>query len=132
MFAPRSVKSGIDYRELDWFRIPMLTGRSHVAGPYVDYLCSDEYTLTAAVPVTDADRFLGVAGLDVMIDTIERRLTPPLRELGEPLLLVNGVNRVLVSTDARYVAGDVLRPERIDLRDERACAGLDFRVVALA
>ncbi|MBF9337077.1 hypothetical protein G3N30_12895 [Microbacterium lacticum] len=132
VFPAESVKQGIDYRELEWFRIPMTTGRPHVAGPYVDYLCSDEYTMTAAWPVRVGGEFVGVAGLDVLIDTIEEALTPPLSALGVPLLLVNGVNRVLVSTDVRFSAGDVLRPERIEILERRASARVDLAVVRLA
>ncbi|SFO03588.1 cache domain-containing protein [Mycetocola miduiensis] len=129
VFPPRSVKQGIDYRELEWFRIPSLTGNSHVAGPYVDYLCSDEYTMTAAAPVLVDGNFVGVAGLDVLIETIERRLTPPLRALGFPVLLVNGVNRVLVSTDPRLSPGDVLRHQPV--LDRRRCDAVDLEIVVL-
>lgn len=132
VFPAESVKQGIDYRELDWFRIPMLTGRPYVAGPYVDYLCSDEYTMTAAAPVTVDGVFLGVAGLDVLIDAIERRLTPPLRALATPIVLVNEVQRVVVSTDARLSAGDVLRPVAVRELARRACEGVGLAVVALA
>ncbi|WP_159501904.1 cache domain-containing protein [Microbacterium sp. 18062] len=131
VFPAQSVKQAIDYRELEWFRVPRITGRSHVAGPYVDYLCSDEYTMTAAAPVTVNGTFVGVVGLDVLIDTIERRLTPPLRALATPLLLVNGVDRVLVSTDRRFSAGDVLRPDRVVIRDRRSCASIGLEVVTL-
>lgn len=125
----QSVKQAIDYRELEWFRVPSTTGRSHVAGPYVDYLCSDEYTMTAAAPVVVAGRFVGVAGVDVLVDTLERRLTPPLRELGIPVLLVNGVGRVLVSTDPRYAAGDVLRRAALTIEASRRCDDVDLDVV---
>ncbi|WP_411720043.1 cache domain-containing protein [Mycetocola sp.] len=130
VFPARSVKQGIDYRELEWFRVPLLSGKSHVAGPYVDYLCSDEYTMTAASPVTVDGTFVGVAGLDVLIETIERRLTPPLRALRTSLVLVNGVSRVLVSTDPRFSAGDVLRPDLV--RERRACEAVALEVVELA
>ena len=110
----------------------MTTGRPHVAGPYVDYLCSDEYTMTAAWPVRVGGEFVGVAGLDILIDTIEQRLTPPLAALGTPLLLVNGVDRVLVSTDVRYSAGDVLRPDRIEVLERRAGERVDLTAVRLA
>lgn len=132
VFPAESVKQGIDYRELDWFRIPMTTGRPHMAGPYVDYLCSDEYTMTAAWPVVIDGTFVGVAGLDVLIDTIERRLTPPLQALGTALLLVNGVDRVLVSTDVRFSAGDVLRPDRVEIVERRASERVDLAIVRVA
>lgn len=132
VFPAQSVKQAIDYRDLEWFRVPAATGSPHVAGPYVDYLCSDEYTMTAAAPVVVDGRFIGVAGLDVLVDTVERRLTPPLRALGVPLLLVNGVGRVLVSTDSRFSAGDVLRPAQITVEAQRRCTSVDLDVVVVA
>lgn len=133
VFPPQSVKQGIDYRELEWFRVPMRTGRSHAAGPYVDYLCSDEYTMTAAAPVVVEGEFVGVAGVDVLIESIERRLTPPLRALGGgPLALVNGLGRVLVATDPRLAAGDTLRGPDLAGRARRPCANAELEIVSLA
>jgi hypothetical protein len=40
-----------DYTHWDWFALPRDTGERAVAGPYVDYLCSDEYSLTLSAPV---------------------------------------------------------------------------------
>lgn len=132
VFPAQSVKQAIDYRDLEWFRVPATTGLPHVAGPYVDYLCSDEYTMTAAAPVVVEGTFVGVAGLDVLVDTVERRLTPALRALGVPLLLVNGVGRVLVSTDARYSAGDVLRTGQLTVDARHRCASVDLDVVVVS
>lgn len=132
VFPAQSVKQAIDYRELEWFRVPSTTGAAHVAGPYVDYLCSDEYTMTAAAPVVVDGVFVGVAGLDVLVDTVERRLTPSLRALHTPLLLVNGVGRVLVSTDPRFASGDVLRPGHPDVVSRLRCASIDLDVVIAA
>ena len=39
-----------DYTVLPWFTVPRETGRRHVTGPYVDWLCTQEYTLTFTVP----------------------------------------------------------------------------------
>lgn len=132
VFPAQSVKQAIDYRDLEWFRVPATTGEPHVAGPYVDYLCSDEYTMTAAAPVLVDGRFIGVAGLDVLVDTVERRLTPALRALGVPLILVNGVGRVLVSTDPRFTAGDVLRAGRLSVEARTRCTSVDLDVVVVA
>ncbi|MEP6745039.1 MAG: cache domain-containing protein [Gemmatimonadota bacterium] len=82
VLAAQSVnKERIDYNELEWFRIPMATGAPHVAGPYVDYLCSDEYMMTVASPVQLDGEFVGVAGLDLLIDSVERQLVPLLEAL---------------------------------------------------
>ena len=42
-----------DYGSLPWYDVPRTTGRRHITGPYVDYLCTDDYTLTFTVPVLD-------------------------------------------------------------------------------
>jgi len=41
----------LDYTRQSWFTVPRDTGRRHITGPYVDYLCTDEYTLTFTLPV---------------------------------------------------------------------------------
>ncbi|WP_193842598.1 cache domain-containing protein [Tsukamurella tyrosinosolvens] len=92
-------KEHIDYSELEWFRVPMATGEPHVAGPYVDYLCSDEYTMTVAVPTTVDGRRVGVFGLDLLVAVVERELTPRFASVGAQVTLVNGMGRVVVSTD---------------------------------
>ena len=46
-----SSESFRDYTTLEWWRVPAATGAPHITGPYVDYLCTDDYTLTLTVPV---------------------------------------------------------------------------------
>ena len=44
--AERGVPIGhhvFDYSRHEWFETPRATGTRHVTGPYVDYVCSDEY-----------------------------------------------------------------------------------------
>ncbi len=68
-----------DYTHWDWFTLPRDTGRRAVAGPYVDYLCSDEYSLTLSAPVHMAGRFAGVAAADVYLRHFEAAVLPLLR-----------------------------------------------------
>ena len=42
-------ESFFDYTVLPWFTVPRDTGHRHVTGPYVDWLCTQEYTLTFTV-----------------------------------------------------------------------------------
>ncbi len=122
-------KERIDYSELEWFRVPLLSGVSHVAGPYVDYLCSDEYTITIATPVRVDGAFVGVLAFDLLIDTVERQLTPLLRDLGAHVTLVNGVSRVVVSTDAEWATGDVIRNGTIEGHTRISCDGIALDVL---
>ena len=42
-----SSESFRDYTNLEWWRVPVRTGEALITGPYVDYLCTDDYTLMA-------------------------------------------------------------------------------------
>ncbi|HEU4566994.1 MAG TPA: cache domain-containing protein [Marmoricola sp.] len=98
-----------DYTVMDWFAIPQATGRRHVTGPYVDYLCTNDYTLTFTVPVTVGGRFLGVAGCDVGVGTAERALLPAMRAAAGRLVVANRDGRVLASNNGQHMSGDLVR-----------------------
>ncbi|WP_207455182.1 cache domain-containing protein [Herbiconiux sp. SYSU D00978] len=122
-------KERIDYSELEWYRMPMLTRQPHVAGPYVDYLCSDEYTITLAVPVFIGEEFLGVAGLDLLVEEVERDLSPLLAEASDaPVTIVNGAGRVVLSTDLRRATGDSLRGPATAGLERATCGGIALEV----
>ncbi|WP_309065228.1 cache domain-containing protein [Microbacterium sp.] len=130
VLAAQSVnKEHIDYSELEWYRVPMSTGAPHVAGPYVDYLCSDEYTITIAVPAVVDGTAMGVAGLDLLVSDVERELTPRFAALGHQVTLVNGVGRVVVSTDPRCATGDSVRGSRLAELPRIACEGVALDVI---
>jgi hypothetical protein len=107
----------------------MSTGLPHVAGPYVDYLCSDEYTITITVPVVIEETPLGVAALDLLVSEVERELTPRFTALGQQVTLVNGVGRVVVSTDPRCAAGDSVRGSRLASLPRIPCQGVALDVI---
>jgi hypothetical protein len=98
-----------DYTELPWFSVPRETGRRHITGPYVDFLCSDEYALTFTVPVSHESRFVGVVGSDVYVRLFEPVMLPRLRALGAPAALVNAQGRIAVSTSVRRPVGSLVR-----------------------
>jgi len=124
-------KGNIDYSELEWYRVPMLTGEAHIAGPYVDYLCSDEYTITVAAPVSIDDEFVGVTGLDVLIDTVERDLTPRLVKLGSAITIVNSAGRVVVSTNRRVATGESLRGDGYRDAERVPCVRTPLEIVLI-
>ncbi|MGN6244136.1 MAG: cache domain-containing protein [Motilibacteraceae bacterium] len=98
-----------DWTTLPWYSVPEQTGQQHVTGPYVDYLCTDDYTLTFTMPVLAAGRFVGVTGADVYARTVERRLSEALREVPEPAAIVNAQGRVVAGNEDAPVTGDLLR-----------------------
>ncbi|MEV4774491.1 cache domain-containing protein [Microbacterium sp. LWH12-1.2] len=130
VLASQSVnKENIDYSALEWYRVPMSTGDPHVAGPYVDYLCSDEYTITIAAPAEVNGTRIGVAGLDLLVSAVERELTPRFTALGHEVTLTNGVGRVVVSTDPRCATGDSIRGSRLEGLPRIACEGVALDVI---
>ena len=100
-----------DYTTLEWWRIPFLTGARHLTGPYVDYLCTDDYTVTLTVPLVVDGEFLGVVGCDALVARLEERFLPALRILDIPAAVVNASGRIVTATDARREPGAILRLE---------------------
>ncbi|MGV8970124.1 MAG: cache domain-containing protein [Microbacteriaceae bacterium] len=98
-----------DYTTLEWWRVPASTRSPHITGPYVDYLCTDDYTLTLTVPVLIGDRLIGVTGADIYVNDIERLLLPHVRAIGRTATVVNSSGRVVVSTDSQRPTGSLLR-----------------------
>ncbi len=98
-----------DYTALEWWRVPVRTGVRHLTGPYVDYLCTDDYTITLTVPLVVDGEFLGVVGCDALVARLEALLLPPLRDLDAPAVIVNASGRIVTATDARRAPGAMLR-----------------------
>jgi len=106
--AGESAHGALDYTRRQWFRVPERTGRRHVTGPYVDYVCTDEYIVTISQPVLLGARMLGIVGADVLVETLEEVLLGRLREAGATLVHAQG--RVLASADDRLAAGRLIDP----------------------
>ncbi|MFE7353304.1 cache domain-containing protein [Streptomyces sp. NPDC057543] len=98
-----------NYTHWDWFTLPRDTGQRAIAGPYVDYLCSDEYSLTLSSPVTVGGRFMGVAAADIYLRRFEAVVTPLLQRLPGPARLVNARGRVAASTDPHHFVGSLTK-----------------------
>jgi len=117
-----------DFPSLEWYRVPSSTHRTHITGPYVDHLCACDYIVTVTSPVERDGAVLGVVGVDVYVKRLERELLPVLLATGEPIALVNGSGRVLLSGDPAVVVGSVV----VAPDDALSCAGTPFRVVETA
>lgn len=128
LLAERGVPLGhhvFDYTRHEWFQVPLTTGRAHVTGPYVDYVCTDEYVLTATAPVVVGGRMVGVVGADTLLETFEGLLAEPLR--GGDAVLVNGHDRCVVAADPLLRSG-----QRVDVASfavVRPLPDLPFRVL---
>ena len=137
---------GEAYSRREWFTVPVETGVSHVTGPYVDFICTDEYTVTLTSPVRVDGGVVGVVGADVFVESLEEVLLPDLRSVHPEASLVNRVGRVVVSADPQLAAGRLLvgdwrqaaDPGRMELRGPEyagrlaavhPCGGLPLAVV---
>ena len=98
-----------DYTTLEWWRVPARTGTRHLTGPYVDYLCTDDYTVTITTPVSVGGEMVGLVGTDAYVARLEQVLLPVIRESGHPCTLVNASSRIVASTDPRRPTGALLR-----------------------
>ena len=125
-----------DYTTLSWFEEPQRTGKRAITGPYVDYLCTDSYTLTFTAPMVAADRFLGVAGVDVLARWFEQHLFSVLDacgQLDDGCVVVNRAGRVVACPGGDWVTGDLIRELASGLTSATAwqitrCAGTPFVV----
>jgi len=99
-----------DYTTLEWWRVPATTHERHITGPYVDYLCTDDYTLTSTMPAFHDGQMIGVVGADLYVNDIERTLLPAVRGAGRRAALVNASGRVVVASDSSRPTGSLIRP----------------------
>jgi hypothetical protein len=102
-----------DIGRQQWFTVPRDTAGRHVTGPYVDYVCASQYTLTFTVPILRDGVFAGVAGADVFVGDIERTLRPALRAVGVPVAVVNKQGRIVAGTTAHHITGSLIREPHI-------------------
>jgi len=126
-------ESFYDYSVKEYFARPAVTGLPEIEGPYVDYLCTQEYILTCAVPVLVRDRFVGVVGADISIGSFQRRLLD--EDFGGvdiAAALVNNKGRVIFSTVSRLEPGSMVRnaelTEWFTAKDRAAVRTTDFKV----
>ncbi|GAA1164024.1 hypothetical protein GCM10009606_47180 [Nocardioides aquiterrae] len=127
LLAERGVPLGhhvFDYTRHEWFQTPLTTGERHVTGPYVDYVCTDEYVLTATVPVLVDGRMAGVAGADTRLETFEELMRS---SLTGDVVLINGHDRCVVAADPLLRSGQKVDPAAYPVA--RNLPGLPFRVL---
>ncbi|MET4096127.1 hypothetical protein [Arthrobacter sp. UYCu712] len=97
------------YVRAEWFRIPVETGQAHATGPYMDFLCTDEYVLTFTHPVfcRPDGPVAGIVGIDVTVQRLERGAMALLRRIGDRATLASPDGRAIVSAAADIAAGDL-------------------------
>ncbi|HEY6791073.1 MAG TPA: GntR family transcriptional regulator [Trebonia sp.] len=94
-----------DYTTAAWYTAAEQLATAQATGPYVDYFCTGEYTITLSVPVRLGGRFLGVAAADVLVSNLEGQVLPALLAAGRPVALTSPEGRVIAATTADLVPG---------------------------
>jgi hypothetical protein len=107
-----------DYTNEDWYTHPERTRDVGIAGPFVDHVCTGQYSATLTVPAVDGEEFLGVAAADILVSSIERRLLPRLLRAGRPLVVATATGRVIVSTDPEWAPGLLLPKSWLTRQDD--------------
>lgn len=119
-----------DFRALEWYQVPESTHQTHITGPYVDQLCTCDYILTLTMPVRVDDEMVGVVGTDIYVKRPEREPLPLFLALNEPVVLLNEVGRVVVSTESTMLVGDILPNPQHSLAGytQLPCTGTPLRI----
>jgi DNA-binding FadR family transcriptional regulator len=94
-----------DYTAAAWYENARLSGGPQATGPYVDYFCTGEYTITLSVPVRLDGRFLGVAAADVLVPSLEGQVMPGLLRSAGPVALTSPDGRVIAATARDWAPG---------------------------
>jgi GntR family transcriptional repressor for pyruvate dehydrogenase complex len=105
-----------DYTAAAWYANALRSGGPQATGPYVDYFCTGEYTITLSVPVRADGRFLGVAAADILVPSLEGQVMPGLLASAHPVALTSPDGRVIAATardwapGLRWPSGGTVRP----------------------
>ncbi|HKE78300.1 MAG TPA: cache domain-containing protein [Solirubrobacteraceae bacterium] len=108
-----------DYTTTDWYATPERTRLARMAGPFVDFACTNEYAITLSSPVHAGGEMLGVAAADVLVSSVEGRVLPTLVALDRAVALTNADGRVITSNTPAVVTG-----QRVDAGAQGASSWL--------
>lgn len=98
-----------DYEQLEWFRGGFGAEARTIAGPYIDYLGVNDYITTWTIPLTVHGRTVGVVGLDMKVNTVEKFLIPILLKAAQRrAAVVNESSQVIVSTIGPLASGTLV------------------------
>lgn len=99
-----------DYSEKEFYVLPEQTKARYAAGPYIDYLGTNKHIVTYCIPVMCHERFVGVAGADIDVQSLQGELIDLLPD-DMPLtaLVINQRGRVILSNDANWATGSLYR-----------------------
>jgi DNA-binding FadR family transcriptional regulator len=94
-----------DYTAEEYYLAAQGSQLPHATAPYVDYACTNEYAITVVSPVWSKGRFLGAAGADVLVSSLERLVLPAMTSLARPVALTSDNGRVIASNVPHVLPG---------------------------
>lgn len=98
-----------DYEKLEWFRGGFGAEARTIAGPYIDYLGVNDYITTWTIPLIVGGATIGVVGLDLKVNTLEKFLMPTLLKASQRrAAVVNETSQILVSTIGPLASGTLV------------------------
>lgn len=98
-----------DYEQLEWFRGGFGAEARTLAGPYIDHFGVQDYITTWTIPLVIKNRTVGVVGLDLKVDALEKVLVPKLLKASNGrAALVNETGQVIVSTIGPFSSGTLV------------------------
>ncbi|MEF3322426.1 cache domain-containing protein [Gulosibacter sp. GYB002] len=95
-----------EYRHLSWYIAPAEYGCAGFTGPYFDFLCANQLTLTLSTPVFHHGEFAGVTACDIDVPDAERALLQACGDFSGEAALTNAEGQVICSTTASWLPGD--------------------------
>lgn len=101
-----------DYEQLEWFQGGFSERSRTIAGPYIDHLGVNKYVTTWTTPLILSGKTIGVVGVDLLVETVEKALLPYfLQAKSGKAALVNTSSQVIVSTFGNYPSGTLLETQ---------------------
>ncbi|ORM66600.1 hypothetical protein [Pantoea rwandensis] len=104
----QATQQRLDFSTFEWFKNTPDAEDVYLHGPYVDYVCTSAYTITAASPVVIAGNMVGVAAVDILVSRIEEALLPIVKQLSSKVIMTNSDNRVIFSSHLQYRTGSLV------------------------
>lgn len=103
-----------DYTRAPWYTNARDRGLN-ITGPYVDATGTNEYIVTTTRAVRIEDRFVGVAGADVRVGSLQSTLQPLLVAIPSEASVVDGEGRVIVTNTPNLLAAVISETQADDL-----------------
>ncbi|MDI9219404.1 cache domain-containing protein [Pantoea sp. EA-12] len=104
----QATQQRLDFSTFEWFKNTPEAEDVYLHGPYVDYVCTSAYTITAASPVLIDGNMVGVAAVDILVSRIEEALLPMIKQTSSKVIITNNDNRVIFSSHLKYRTGSLV------------------------